>query len=306
MLKEYLLAGAPAQAAWSDSMPGVQVCRFSLSGGTRDGMRTLPARGAPLHFEAFFCLGGRLAARPLRGEAQVVEAPGIFLLSDSSGLRSCLCSGDLSGILVTVDAKAAKESLMTVCSILGLELDTKRVREKMRTRSGCMALWDTPWAQALFEQLRCLPEAARERYCVFKAVELLYLFCAEHPSAEEAGRGTEGYVLPRMQEVRAYLQTHLSEKLTIGLLCREFSLSPTALKEGFRRAFGAPVHSWLVEQRIRRARELLSTTRMPIQQVALAVGYEGMSQFNAVFKRYYGMTPGQLRKMSETATPRPF
>ena len=54
------------------------------------------------------------------------------------------------------------------------------------------------------------------------------------------------------------------------------------------------------------ARELLSTTRMPIQQVALAVGYEGMSQFNAVFKRYYGMTPGQLRKMSETATPRPF
>ena len=127
MLKEYLLEGAPAQTVWSDSMPGVQVCRFSLSGGTRDGMRTLPTRGAPLYIEAFFCLGGRLAARPPRGEAQVVEAPGIFLLSDSSGLRSCLCSGDLSGILVTVDAKTAKESLMTVCSILGLELDTKRV-----------------------------------------------------------------------------------------------------------------------------------------------------------------------------------
>jgi len=45
---------------------------------------------------------------------------------------------------------------------------------------------------------------------------------------------------------------------------------------------------------------------MPIQQIAQAVGYEGMSQFNAAFKREYGMTPGQYRKMSETATPRPF
>ena len=55
-----------------------------------------------------------------------------------------------------------------------------------------------------------------------------------------------------------------------------------------------------------RAQELICTTRMPIQQIAQAVGYESMSQFNAAFKREYGMTPGQYRKMSETATPRPF
>ena len=64
--------------------------------------------------------------------------------------------------------------------------------------------------------------------------------------------------------------------------------------------------AFLVQQRLRRAQELICTTRMPIQQIAQAVGYEGMSQFNAAFKREYGMTPGQYRKMSETATPRRF
>ena len=46
--------------------------------------------------------------------------------------------------------------------------------------------------------------------------------------------------------------------------------------------------------------------RAAARAYAQAVGYEGMSQFNAVFKREYGMTPGQYRKMSETATLRPF
>ena len=107
-------------------------------------------------------------------------------------------------------------------------------------------------------------------------------------------------------EVKVYIQTHLSDKLTIALLCKQFSVSPTFLKEGFRRAYGMPIHSFLVQQRLRRAQELICTTRMSIQQIAQSVGYEGMSQFNAAFKREYGMTPGQYRKMSESATPRPF
>ena len=98
----------------------------------------------------------------------------------------------------------------------------------------------------------------------------------------------------------------MSDKLTIALLCKQFSLSPTFLKEGFRRTYGVPIHTYLIQQRLRRAQELICTTRMSIQQIAQAVGYEGMSQFNAAFKREYGMTPGQYRKMSETATLRPF
>ena len=235
-----------------------------------------------------------------------MEAPGIFLLSDSSALRSCQYSGNLGGILIAVDAKAAKESLVTVCSTLGMRLDTRIVKEKMTARNGCMALCGTPWTQSFFETVRYLSEQEQERYCVFKSVELLYLLCTEVSESDESFSSSGCPVSHSLLEVKAYIQTHLSDKLTIAFLCKQFSLSPTFLKEGFRRAYGMPIHSFLVQQRLRRAQELICTTRMPIQQIAQAVGYEGMSQFNAAFKREYGMTPGQYRKMSETATPRPF
>ena len=306
MLKEYLLKEASRQAVWSGSMPGVQICRFALSDDPRAGMREIPVRGTPLHFETIFCLRGRLTIKPFCGEPYAAEAPGIFLLSDFTGLSTCHCSGDLCGILIAVDAKAAKESLMTICSVLGMRLDTSIVKEKMAARNGCMALHGTPWTQALFETVGCLPREEQERYCVFKAVELLYLLCAEPPASWGISAPSDRPVSHSLLEVRTYIQTHLSEKLTIDLLCRQFSLSPTSLKEGFRRAYGTPIHSFLVQQRLQRAQELIRTTRTPIQQIAQAVGYEGMSQFNAAFKRQYGMTPGQYRKMSETATPCPF
>lgn len=306
MLKEYLLSQDSATGRWSSSMPGVQICRFSLPEPKQEPLRSVPVCGAPLQFEVLFCLTGRLTVRALQGTSCMVEAPGIFLLSDSSALRSCQCSGNLGGVLIAVDAKAAKESLVTVCSILGMRLDTRIVKEKMTARNGCTALHGTPWTQAFFETVRCLSEQEQERYCVFKSVELLYLLCTGVSEPGESLTGSGCPVSQSLLEVKAYIQAHLSDKLTIALLCKQFSVSPTFLKEGFRRAYGVPIHTYLIQQRLRRAQELICTTRMPIQQIAQAVGYEGMSQFNAAFKREYGMTPGQYRKMSETATLRPF
>ena len=130
MLKEYLLS------------QGVQICRFSLPEPVQEPLRPIPVCGAPLQFEVLFCLTGRLTVRALQGTSYTVEAPGIFLLSDSSALRSCQYSGNLGGILIAVDAKAAKESLVTVCSTLGMRLDTRIVKEKMTAsiKNGCGGL----------------------------------------------------------------------------------------------------------------------------------------------------------------------
>ena len=250
-------------------MPGVQICRFSLPEPEQEPLRSVPVCGAPLQFEVLFCLTGRLTVRTLQGTSCTVEAPGIFLLSDSSALRSCRYSGNLSGVLIAVDAKAAKESLVTVCSTLGMKLDTRIVKKKMTARNGCTALCSTPWTQAFFETVRCLTEQEQERYCVFKSVELLYLLCTEVSESDEVSEsngslsGSGCPVSHSLLEVKAYIQAHLSDKLTIALLCKQFSISPTFLKEGFRRAYGMPIHSFLVQLRLRRAQELICTTFGP-------------------------------------------
>ncbi len=60
MLKEYLLYANTHSASWSSSMPGVQSCRFQVCLTAAETLQEIPVQGEPLHFEAFFCLSGRL------------------------------------------------------------------------------------------------------------------------------------------------------------------------------------------------------------------------------------------------------
>ena len=168
-----------------------------------------------------------------------------------------------------------------------------------------MVISGTSWSQALFQDLLNLSKEAQDRYCVFKAVELLYLLCSKVPVSHTPDTNVHRYVPQSILEATSYMQAHLGEKLTIPHICKQCSVSPTFLKEWFHRAYGVPVHSWLVEQRMKQAHKLICTSKLPIHQIAQAVGYAGISQFNATFKRFYGMTPSRLRKMSETAISRP-
>ncbi len=281
-------------------MPGVRICRFELGGGAAEEMQAIPIVGAPFVFETLFCQSGCAIAELKHGRSSRTEAESIFLLSDVSGIRSFKISGDLSGILVSVDAGAARESFFSACSAMGLTLDTSRVKRRMDAQSGCFVMAGTPWTHAAFRCLGALPDDARGRYCVFKAVELLYLLCAGDQE-EDPALPAEGYVSQSILDVGQYMEAHLSEKITISALSRRFSLSPTSLKADFRRTYGQPIHNWLIGRRMRRAGELIRSTELSNQEIAQAVGYEGVSQFNAAFKRHYGITPGRFRKMSKAA-----
>ena len=97
------------------------------------------------------------------------------------------------------------------------------------------------------------------------------------------------------------MEEHLDEPLTIPALSRLACLSATTFKEGFRRLYGLPVHTWLRQRRIERAAELLRGSSLSVLGVAQSVGYGSASQFSAAFRRQYGMTPAMYRKMSEQA-----
>ena len=99
-----------------------------------------------------------------------------------------------------------------------------------------------------------------------------------------------------LAETRRYMEEHLDEPLTIPALSRRACLSATMFKEGFRRLYGLPVHTWLRLRRMERAAELLHTPGLNLEGVAKAVGYSSVSQFAAAFRQQYGVTPGQYRK----------
>ena len=252
MLAEFL----SEQGEWTQVMPGARACLFSL----RERTFSLPLRLEPLHFEVLFCLAGGITLTRRDGTVLRFGTRQVLLLTDISDLTDAKVETGLKGVLVAVDARGARESLQTICDLLGgLTLDTGRVRHWMASRGGCAVEGPTDWSRAAFANLGCLPQSERARWCVWKSVELLYLLC-NPKEQEDATLALERETARRLAEIRRYMEEHLDEPLTIPFLSRRACLSTTTFKEGFRRLYGLPVHTWLRQRRMERAAELLRDT----------------------------------------------
>ena len=293
MLAEFLAD----RGGWTQVMPGARACLFSLE----EGPFPLPLRLEPLHFEALFCLAGAVTLTRRDGSILTAGTRQVLLLTDLSDVAGASADAPLEGILIAVDARGARESLQTICNLLGgLTLDTGLVRRWMASRGGCAVEGPTDWSRAAFANLDCLPQSERARWCVWKSVELLYLLC-NPKGQEDSAPALERETVRRLAEICRYMEEHLDESLTISALSRRACLSTTTFKEGFRRLYGLPVHTWLRQRRMERAAELLQDSSLSVLGVAQSVGYGSASQFSAAFRRQYGMTPAMYRKMSEPA-----
>lgn len=82
-------------------------------------------------------------------------------------------------------------------------------------------------------------------------------------------------------------------------LAARFSVSETSLKNYFRGVFGLNISVYLREARMKRAADLLVTTKLAVAEVAEQVGYINQSKFASVFKKQFNMSPLEYRRSSK-------
>ena len=134
----------------------------------------------------------------------------------------------------------------------------------------------------------------RNAYCDYFATSLLLEVSAQE-RARRSGR-TSDSGLAAMRSVRAWLRANAYEDVTVAGVAERFHYTPSYLTLLYRRVFGIGVAEQIVEYRIDRARELLSSTTSPVTDIAAEVGYDDPKYFMRVFKRRTGLTPTQYRE----------
>ena len=132
-----------------------------------------------------------------------------------------------------------------------------------------------------------------------KTLELL-CYTLDQLSKMWSGAGTEKTPLrqkdiKRIAEICELLDNDLSRAHTINELAKALSWNETQLMRVFRQAVGTTVHNYLHRARMEKACDLLANTEMTITRVAMSVGYEYSSNFTTAFRKYFGVTPGQVR-----------
>ena len=97
-------------------------------------------------------------------------------------------------------------------------------------------------------------------------------------------------------QAEAIMKRDVSQKITINGLANELGVSPTLLKDVFKKTFGKPVCGWFRDYRMQHACEMLvDCPHLSIGQIAAEIGYSNPSKFSKAFANYYGVTPRAWR-----------
>ena len=72
-------------------------------------------------------------------------------------------------------------------------------------------------------------------------------------------------------------------------------LSPSQVVRSFRAAFGVSPHRYVTGQRVAEAQRLLQTSRLPVTDIAMSLGFASPSHFSETFRRHTGVTPSVFR-----------
>jgi AraC family transcriptional regulator len=99
----------------------------------------------------------------------------------------------------------------------------------------------------------------------------------------------------QLQQVIDYIHTYLNRDLSLAELASVINISPTYFAGLFKQAMGISPHQYVIQQRVERAKLMLSKTDLAIADIALQLGFSSQSHLTQQFKRVTGMTPKQIR-----------
>ena len=105
-----------------------------------------------------------------------------------------------------------------------------------------------------------------------------------------------GLTLLQLRRVKELVDAQISKDITISDLATVAGLSQFHFMRAFKEATGLSPYQYVLSERIRRARELLSDHNLSIADVALAAGFHDASQLNRVFRKFVGVTPTIFRR----------
>lgn len=122
-------------------------------------------------------------------------------------------------------------------------------------------------------------------------IHLLQQYCAFPPKLQPT---TSGLSTLQLREVLDYIHHRLDHSLHLAELAGVSGLSQYHFSRLFQQSTGTAPYQHVLQQRMKRAIQLLRQRKYTVAETALLVGYTDQSRFAKHFKRHFGLTPKQF------------
>lgn len=114
---------------------------------------------------------------------------------------------------------------------------------------------------------------------------------------DKSGASGEGGIgNPVVDRAITYIQTHLTDKLSVEAIASNAGYSASYFSHLFTEETGMSPYQFVVKSRVEHAQQLLKTTRLTVQEIGFQCGFNSAANFCYTFRRMTGTSPHEYRK----------
>jgi AraC-like DNA-binding protein len=99
-------------------------------------------------------------------------------------------------------------------------------------------------------------------------------------------------------KARKFIEEHSGEELSLRRVAKTVKINANYFSEKFKQVTGINFVEYIARTRFEKACDLLRNSNLRISEIAFAVGFQSLSQFNRVFRKLSGKSPMEYRAAS--------
>jgi len=245
------------------------------------------------------CREGRIEAETINGEYLYLE-PGDVLIEKLDS-KYTICSFPLShfhGITMNISLSESVEGRLN--ELLDyFNINVMEIKKLFSSESIPIVLHKEEIINHIFNELYILPNKMKKEYLQIKVIELFILLKSIDLSQVNK---TQQYFyksqVEKIKEIKKLITSNLDRHYTMTELAKIYDLSLSALKKCFKGVYGEAIYSYVSNYKMNVAAHLLLKTDESVTTIAGKLGYTNVSKFSEVFKKNYGESPKEYRKIN--------
>lgn len=199
--------------------------------------------------------------------------------------------GYYSGLEILIDVDLADRQISKYIPNFSL-ID---LYERLSSEDSYLLIKSNDQIEHIISEIYNVNDYIKETYFKLKILELLLFFSViDFPKIRNQEISINHAKL--IEEVKNDLTGNMSQHFTIEQLAMKYCVSPTTLKNSFKKVYGKPIFQWQKEYKLDYACRLLNEGNYTINEISEMIGYKSSSNFTKSFKKYMGCSPSQYRK----------
>jgi AraC family transcriptional regulator len=231
----------------------------------------------------------------------------VTLFADGK-INRMVCAEDRSGLIEILPAQIPIRSSWTqavefthlylepsfIARIAFESIDPDRVEFPLLLQQPSPLLWNMG---AAMRSILTADEQNSRFYAESMATAIAAHLLTHYATQKHTLREYNGLSSAKLKQTIEYINERLGEDISLTDLANNLGMSQYHFSRLFKQSMGMTAHNYLVEQRVKRAQELLTQTELSIVDIANECGFANPSHFARCFRQQRGMSPTQFRAM---------